>query len=199
MDLKEKEKRRAILSDEEIIDLYWARNESAIEATDHKYRQYLCGIAYNIVHDRLDCEECLNDTYLGTWHRIPPTRPNAFQAFLSRIMRNIAIDRYRKNTAAKKVPSEIVTSLEELDESIAYQDSIEEEIAIRELSRILNDYLAGLTEQEAFVFICRYYYSDKIAKIAELTRVSERTVYRQLNELRKRLKETLDREGYCCE
>ena len=92
------------LPDPEIIELYWARDERAIDETDKKYRQYLHRIAYNIVHDDLDCEECLNDTYLGTWNRIPPTRPNAFQLFLSKIMRNIAIDRYRKNSAKKNIP-----------------------------------------------------------------------------------------------
>ena len=199
MDYREKSNHRAILSDNEIIALYWLRNESAIEATDHKYRRYLCGIAYNIVHDRMDCEECLNDTYLGTWNRIPPTRPTVFQAFLSRLMRNIAVDRYRSNHMGRKIPTEIVASLEELEESVAYHESVEEEMAIRELSRILNSYLEGLSEKDAFVFICRYYYSDKISKIAELMRVSERTVYRILNELRAGLKERLEQEGYGCE
>ena len=74
-----------LLSDEAIIELYWRRDEKAIKETDIKYGKYLYSIAYNIVHDTLDCEECLNDTYLGTWNRIPPARPNAFQIFISKI------------------------------------------------------------------------------------------------------------------
>ena len=96
-----------VLSDEQIIQLYWDRNETAITATDEKYGRYLYTIAYNVLHDRLDCEECLNDTYLGTWNRIPPTRPAAFMVFLSKIMKNIAVDRHRKNTAEKRVPGEL--------------------------------------------------------------------------------------------
>ena len=95
---KEKQSEKT-LPDEAIIELYWQRNEQAIAEPARKYGKYLFTIAYNIVHDRLDCEECVNDTYLGTWNRIPPQRPNVFQVFLSRIMRNIAIDKFRKNTA----------------------------------------------------------------------------------------------------
>ena len=110
-----KEKSCELLSDEQIIDLYFAREERAIKETDHKYGKYLFTIAYNIVQDTLDCEECLNDTYLNTWNRIPPTRPSIFHAFLSKIMRNIAVDRYRHNKAQKRAPSEMLLTLEELD------------------------------------------------------------------------------------
>lgn len=87
-------KERSALPDEAIIDMYWDRNERAIEETDKKYGKYLYTIAYNILHDGLDCEECVNDTYLGTWNRIPPERPNIFQVFLAKIIRNISIDSY---------------------------------------------------------------------------------------------------------
>ena len=160
-------RRESVLADEKIIDLYWERNEQAISETDKKYGKYLFTIAYNIVHDRLDCEECLDDTYLGTWNRIPPTRPNAFQVFLSRIMRNIAIDRFRQNTAAKKIPSELVCSLEELDDCITDGMTVEEEYAAREIARVLNDFLHSLPHRSEFIFMCRYYYSDYVKKIAE--------------------------------
>lgn len=185
----------AVLTDEKIIELYWARNEQAIGETDKKYGKYLFTIAYNIVHDRLDCEECLNDTYLGTWNRIPPTRPSVLQAFLSRIMRNIAIDRFRKNTASKKVPSELMCSLEELDDCIADGMTVEEEYAVREIARVLSDYLRELPDRSEFIFVCRYYFSDYVKKIAEMLKVSEDTVYRELAEMRQGLKERLDKEG----
>ena len=85
------------LSDEKIIALYWERNESAIKATDEKYGTYLFTIAYNILRNDWDCEECINDTYLHTWNRIPPTKPNIFQVFLSKITRDLAVDKYRKS------------------------------------------------------------------------------------------------------
>ena len=193
--MTKKEQAPAQLSDDEIVDLYWARDEKAIDATDKKYGKYLYTIAYNIVHDDMDCEECLNDTYLGTWNRIPPTRPTVFHVFLSKIMRNIAIDRYRQNTAAKRVPSELIVSLDELNDCIADNPSIEEEYAVSEIARVMNAYLESLSEREQLVFVCRYYYSDYIADIARMLRVSESTVRRELEKIRMGLKEDLRKEG----
>ncbi len=183
------------LSDESIVQLYWDRNEQAIKETDRKYGKYLYVIAYNIVHDRLDCEECLNDTYLGTWNKIPPHRPSIFQVFLSRIMRNIAVDRLREKKAAKRVPSEMMVSLEELDECVQGAPTVEEEAAVAELSRVLNDYVCSLNDREQFIFVCRYYYADKIASIARMLQVGEATVYRELASIREGLKNHLEKEG----
>lgn len=185
------------LSDEAIIELYWNRNEQAISETEKKYGRYLYTIAYNIVHDRLDCEECVNDTYLGVWNRIPPTRPNIFCVFLSKVMRNIAIDRFRKNRAAKQIPSEMLVSLDELDECmLCNSPSAEEDYEVREVACILNRFLRELDERREFEFVCRYYYSDGIRHIAQMLQVSENTVYRDLAEIRKSLKEQLKTEGY---
>lgn len=183
------------MSDEAIIELYWERNEKAISETDKKYKKYLYKIAYNIVHNHPDCEECLNDTYLGTWNAIPPTRPNVFQIFLSKIMRNVAVDKCRENTASKRVPSELLLSLDEVGDSISYNESVEEDEAVAAVVRLLNDYLKALDEREQFIFICRYYYCDKISEIANMLKVSERTVFRALSDMRAELKEKLDKEG----
>lgn len=193
------EKGRVLLPDDAIIDLYFARNERAIKETDHKYGKYLLTIAYNIVRDTLDCEECLNDTYLDTWNRIPPTRPTIFHAFLSKIMRNIAVDKYRYNTAAKRVPSEMLISLEELDTCTPDEMSMEEEMAIAELARLLNEYLKGLGDRERLLFVCRYYYADKISEIAKMLKAGERSVYRELAALREGLRVHLEKEGVRCE
>lgn len=184
------------LSDEKIIELYWDRDERAIAETDRKYGKYLYAIAYNIVHDHPDCEECLNDTYLGTWNKIPPARPTAFQSFLSKIMRNIAIDRLRKNTAQKRVPSEMTVSLNELNECMACSSTIEEDRLVRELAVLLNDFLASLPKRRQFVFVCRYYYADSVAKIAEMLGLSEKTIRRDLSQMRNDLKVFLEKEGY---
>ena len=194
--MNEQKTQKKILEDEAIIDLYWSRNERAIEATDDKYRKYLFTISYNILHDRLDCEECLNDTYLGTWNRIPPTRPTAFQIFLSRIMRNISLARYRKNSASKRVPSELTVTLDELDECMVYTESVAEEYLISEISRILSEYLRELPERQEFTFFCRYYCSDCIADIARMLRVSDSTVFRDLTAMRNELKKRLRKVGY---
>lgn len=182
------------LSDESIIDLYWERNEKAISETDRKYGRYLYVIAYNIVHDRLDCEECLNDTYLGTWNSIPPHRPNVFQVFLSRIMRNIAVDKLRESSAKKRVPSEMIVSLDELDDCLASMDG-EEEGLLQDLSRALNSFLKTLNDREQFVFVCRYYYGDKISSIAHMLQLGEATVYRELAAIRTNLKDFMEKEG----
>ncbi len=186
----------AFMADGDIVELYWQRNEKAIEETDRKYGKYLYVVAYNIVHDRLDCEECLNDTYLGTWNRIPPHRPSVFQVFLSRIMRNIAVDKLRANTAHKRVPSEMMVSLDELNDCISSDPPLEEEVAIKELSRVLNDYLRTLNDREQFVFVCRYYYADKVSSIARMLQVGEATVFRELSAIREGLKKHLEKEGF---
>lgn len=184
-----------ILSDGEIIDLYWSRDEDAIKATDVKYGKYLYSIAYNIVYDKLDCEECLNDTYLGTWNRIPPARPNVFNVFLSKIMRNVAVDKFRKRTADKRVPSELVVSLNELDDCMPKEPSEEQMSEIREIAKILNAYIKSLSDIDAFIFICRYYYADKVEKIAGMLKYSPSTVYRELAKMRNGLRECLEKEG----
>ena len=181
-------------TDEEIIDLYWVRNEEAIPETDRKYGRYLYTIAYNIVRDSRDCEECVNDTYLGTWNRIPPTRPNAFQLFITKIMRNIAVDRFRKNSEKKRVPSEMTVSLRELDECIQPSDSVNEEYLLKETVRILNEYIKQLPEKSEFIFVCRYYYSDQISSIAKMIGKSEDAVYRELRQIREGLRLLLEKE-----
>lgn len=185
-----------ILSDEKIVELYFARNESALDATDKKYGKYLFTIAYNILYDRLDCEECINDTYLDTWNTVPPKRPSMLQVFLTKITRGIAIDRYRRTNAAKRIPSELVTSLEELDECIGDSPSAEDEYMVTELARILNEVLRDMDEREQYAFICRYYYFDRVDDIAKTLEVSKSTVLRELERAREMLKRRLVKEGY---
>ena len=182
------------LSDDMIVALYFERNERAIKETDVKYGKYLYTIAYNIVYNQMDCEECLNDTYLSTWNTIPPHKPPVLQVFLSKIMRNTALDKYRAARASKRIPSEMVVSLEEFGDSLP-DTSMEEEMAIRELGRALNGFLKGLDDREQFIFVCRYYYSDKIAVIARMLQISETTVFRELARLREELREHLKKEG----
>lgn len=185
---------RGVLADEAILDLYFDRDEEAIKATDKKYRGYLYTIAYNIVRDRYDCEECLNDTYLGTWNRIPPERPSLFRVFLTRITRNCATDIFRKRNALKRVPTEMLLSLEELDECLPTVPSPEEELYVRELCRVLNDYLHSLDEQDELMFVCRYYYADSVRTIAEMVGMSESAVYRRLSSIRQQLKQLIEKE-----
>lgn len=188
-----------MMADEDIVELYWKRDEKAISNTDKKYGKYLFRIAYNILAQELDCEECVNDTYLNTWNSIPPKRPKLFAAFLARITRNLAVDNYRKQNADKRVPSELTVSLEEFGDSIAYSPSLEEEYLINQISEILNDYLHSLPSKDWVIFVSRYYYSDKISDIAKMLTVSERTVLRELARMRNGLREKLLEGGICIE
>ena len=101
-------------SDDEIIELYWNRDERAISETDIKYRRYLFSIAYNVLYSNEDCEECLNDTYMGAWEAIPPQKPLNLKAFLTTIVRRVAINRYNDGKRQKRVPSNMTSSLEDL-------------------------------------------------------------------------------------
>jgi len=193
--MKEKNPQKALLSDQEIVELYWQREERAITATDDKYGNYLFVIAYNIVHDKMDCEECLNDTYLGTWNSIPPARPKAFQAFISKIMRCAAINKFKARSADRRIPSEMTIALEEMDEFISSNDSIEEERCTEALGKAISEYLDTLDDNSATMFICRYYYADKVDDIARMMKVHRSTVFRGLADMRQGLKEKLIKEG----
>ena len=186
----------SLLPDEQIVEMYWNRNEKAIEETDRKYHRYLYSLAYNVLHDDMDCEECLNDTYLGTWNKIPPSRPKWFQAFVAKIARNLALKKYRDERAQKRVPSEMTVSLDEFNECLAYMPSAEEEYHTRRVSEILTNYLGTLTDRQEYIFICRYYCSDSVQNIADMLTISASTVFRDLGEIRDGLKKALEEAGY---
>lgn len=185
-----------LLADEDIIALYWHRDERAITETDKKYGKYLFTIAYNIVRDSMDCEECLNDTYLSTWNQIPPTKPTVLQIFLSKIMRNTAIDKFRESNAARRIPTELTYSLDELGDCIYNEGSLDNDEFVQKVSGCLNSFLKSLSRRDTVMFICRYYYSDSVKAISQMFKVSERTVLRALSRLRYELKEKLEREVY---
>ena len=185
-----------ILSDEKIVELYFARDEEALNATDKKYGKYLYTVAYNISHDRLDCEECVNDTYLDTWNTVPPKRPTALQIFLTKITRNIAVDKYRKQSALKRVPNEVMVSLDELNDCISTKSSAEDDYLVLELAKIISKALREMDEHEQYAFICRYYYFDRTTDIASMLGVSKSTALRLLESAREILKERLECEGY---
>ena len=184
----------APVSDEAIIALYWNRDEAAIVETDRKYRGYLHTVAWNIVKDEQDCEECLNDTYLKTWNSIPPQRPNCLKAFLTKITRSIAIDRYRRERRQKRIPSECTLSLSELAETLC-GDTPEAEYETALVGKIINEYLRTLSERDMCLFVSRYFCSDSLPAIAERTGMSESEVKKALLRLREGLRERLEKEG----
>ncbi|MBQ1206739.1 MAG: sigma-70 family RNA polymerase sigma factor [Clostridia bacterium] len=184
------------LDDESIIELYWQRDEKAIEETDIKYRKYLFSVAYNLLYERLDCEECLNDTYLGAWNAIPPTRPNALKAFLTVIVRRIAIKRYRRNLKKSNVPSELTVSLSELEDIVVGDEDIASDFDADRLGRVISDFVRSLSERRQFIFVARYYAAEPIDSIANNLKLSRSMINKELAAIRTALKEKLESEGY---
>lgn len=192
MELQGRQDSKMPMNDEKIVDLYWARDEKAIEETDLKYRKYLYTVAYNIVHDRLDSEECLNDTYLGAWHAMPPSRPNVLKAFLTVIARRIAVKRYHGSLRH----SEMTVALAELEDFIKGDGDVDADFDARRLGEVISAFVRTLSPRKQFIFMSRYYTADPIDEIAKDLRVSRSTVNKELFAIRSVLKVKLESEGY---
>lgn len=184
------------LTDEQIIALYFDRKETAIGETERKYGSYLLTIAQNILNNREDSEECANDTYLKVWNAIPPTRPNILRAFLAKITRRIAFDRYDASKRAKRVPSEMLVSLSEFEGVLPYTDSLEERVEVGELSRIISAYLDAVSDRRMYIFLRRFFYVMPIAEIARKLGCSQSTVHKELAAMKQELRQKLRQEGY---
>lgn len=177
-----------IIADEQIIELYWRREEKAIQETDKKYGQFLFRIAYNILHERLDCEECQNDTYLGVWNAIPPTRPTVFPAFITQIMRRIAINRYKEKASKKRIPSELTISMEDVNGTLHGDDSVAVKYEMAEVGKIINNYVRELSDRQRYIFIDRFYLAESVETIATDLSISVPTVYREIDKIKHSLK-----------
>ena len=183
------------MKDHEIVALYFDREEKAIAETDLKYGRYCHAIAWNILYNKEDTEECLNDTWLDTWNAIPPARPFSLKAFVGRITRNNAINRYEKNTAAKRGGRETDLCLEELAECVSGDGGPEQAVDYRHLTACLNQFLKGLKREQRNVFLRRYWYGSSIKEIAGSFGMTESSVKVTLMRLRNRLREELAGEG----
>ena len=186
----------AVKADDEIVALYFERDESAIEHTDRKYGKYLSDFADRILCNRQDSEECRNDVYLALWNSIPPQRPVNLKAYLTRIARNLAIDRYRRKTTGKETVDVYALSLDELYECFRSSGNVEKEVEDRELAAFINRFVASLDKEKRLIFVSRYYLCRPIREIAARIGKSETTVFNQLSSIRERLSEQLRKEGF---
>ena len=182
----------SVYTDEAIVDMYWQRDEDAIALTDGKYGKYLYKLAYNLIHDEDDSRSAVNDTYLGAWTSIPPSRPERLLLYLSKIARRISVDHFRRTRAKKRIRSELVGSLDELSECIA--DEVEG--SSDELAELINEFLGRLEKRARQMFVLRYYYSDSVEEIARAFSVGSSYVYRELSAIRRELADFLRKEGY---
>ena len=180
------------MDDKRIIELYFVRDERAIAETSEKYGKLLYHVAYTILHSDADSEECVDDTYMKTWQTIPPERPTYFSAFLTKITRNLSINRYVQNRArGKMLMTEAV--FDEIEECIPDNSApISEDVAIRDA---LNSFLASLREKPRIIFVKRYFYMMSLSKIANETGTSVSNVKVSLMRTREKLKTHLEKAG----
>ena len=185
------------MDDSQIINLYFARDENAIIETKNKYQNMCYRIAQNILYNREDSEECVNDTWLFTWNNIPPRRPSVFSSFVYKITRNTAIDRYRKRNAQKRVDShmeDIAVEVEKIGNAIS--SDIEDYLKKKELVKLFDFFLGKLSERDRDIFIRRYWYMDPIKKIADRHACGESKIKSILARSRKKLYGLLKEAGY---
>ena len=184
------------MEDNEIMDLYWKRDESAIQETDHKYHGYCFSIADHIIGSHEDAEECVNDTWLNTWNAIPPERPSMFQTWLGKVCRNLSINVYEKMHAQKRGSGETEAAADELAEVLSNGMDSEKELDAVYLKDSINAFLSQEYKQARIFFVQRYWYMLSVKEIAEENHTGESRVKMRLSRTRSRLKDYLREEGY---
>ncbi len=183
------------MRDNDIIELFFARDEAAIAATDKSYGRSLLRLCENITSSRADAEECLNDTYLAAWNRIPPERPERLFAYLARVARNQACKRVRSRARQKRAV-ELVELTDELAEALPSEYDISSELDEKRLAALIDGFIRGLDESTGFVFMRRYFFSDSIKELSKLTGYSQSKLKSMLSRTRKKLRELLTKEGF---
>ena len=183
------------MEDEKIIDLYWERDQVAIVKTEEKYGTYCGSIAGHILSSREDCEECLNDTWLAAWNSMPKARPAILSSFLGAITRNLSLDCYRRQHAAKRGGGQVPYVFEELSDCVSRVEPVHY-LEEQELAESLNRFLRTLPSQKRAIFVRRYWYMDSVAEIAECCGYSESNVKTLLFRLRRNLHVHLQKEGF---
>lgn len=184
------------MEDGKIVELFFARDEQALDAVQKKYGRYCFAVANEILKCAEDAEEVVSDTWLRTWSAIPPQRPMFLRLFLGKIARNLAFTRWRNQNAAKRGGGETVLVLEELSECIPGREAVDEALNAKELATAIQDFLDTLPEREQGIFLRRYFYSEETAAIAGRYGMKDAKVLRILSRTRKKLKDYLTKEGY---
>jgi len=184
------------MTDEQILDLYFVRDEQAVAQTHKKYGGYCFTLANGILCSDQDAEEVVSDTYLQAWNAIPPKRPTAFRLFLAKITRNLAFSRWRSRTAEKRGGGEIELVLDELSQCVAAPGAVEDALNGKELAKTIQFFLDTLPIREQNLFLRRYFFVEDTAAIALRYRMTPAAVNRQLSRTRKKLKQYLNQEGY---
>ena len=184
------------MDDSAIINLFFARSEEAIKEAQKKYCDYCYYIAYGILGNREDAEECVNDTFLSAWETIPPNKPEYLGAYLGKISRNLSIDRVKALSSQKRGAGMVPLDISDLEGVIFQKGSVWDDIDEKVLIGIINSFLAEQKKLYRIVFVQKYWYLLEIQKIAELNGISESKATSILHRLRKKLRKRLEKEGY---
>lgn len=184
------------MEDHEIVDLYFARNESAIAETEIKYGRYCYSIANRILENAGDAEEIVNDTYLKAWNTIPPNRPDSLRAYVGMICSRLSLNRYDMRKAEKRGGAQTALVLEELAECVSDPASEADPGDAMALRDALNRFLASLSAKTRKIFVRRYWYMSPVSEIARDFSMKESTVTVLMLRTRKKLKQFLQKEGF---
>ena len=179
------------MDDKIIIELFFARDEYAISLTKEKYGGYLTSLAFGILGDRQDAAECENETYLCAWNSIPPTNPRSLSAYLSKIIRNLSLNRLRSDR--HRIPLKMTVILDELSEVIP--DSREEIADTIDLRDAMKSFVEGLEPTKRKIFIKRYFYVMGVNEIADDMGMRSGTVKSTLHRMREELRKYLSERG----
>ncbi len=183
------------MEDLEIIGLYFRRNEKAITETAAKYGTFCRNIALNILSNREDAEECVNDTYLQAWNTIPPQKPDKLGAWLGRVIRNIAYNLWKKNHRQRRYTG-MEEILNELEDCIPSPVTVERKMEEQELTKVINAWIASLAKKDRILFVRRYWNGESVDALAKRAGVSAAAIAKRMYRLRLKLKATLEKEGY---
>ncbi len=184
------------MEDEQIVSLYWARDEKAIGETEKKYDRYLTKIAYNILSDYEDSRESVNDTYLAAWDSMPPHRPAVLSTYLGKLTRRISIDIFRGRNRQKRKASEYALSLSELGDCVSGGNTTEEAVNVKLLADAIGIYLRLIAPEARNAFLGRYYYMDPLKEVAAYCGMTESKAKTVLYRTRQGLREYLQKEGF---
>lgn len=184
------------MEDCRIVRLYFDRDRRAISATAERYGGYCTAIAKNILGNRQDAEERVNDAYLRAWNSIPPQKPSSLSAFLGKITRNLALNRYKRETAAKRGGRQSPAVLDEIREIVSGAEDVEGEVNRRELIEAINGFLSKLSPEKRGIFVRRYYYFQDIPAIAAACKMRENSVSVTLSRTRAKLRSYLLERGF---
>lgn len=182
------------MEDREIIALYFGRDQQAIARTAEKYGSFCQRMAENILARREDAEECVNDTYHAAWRTIPPQRPQSLRAFLGRIVRNLAISRWRRDRAKKRYEG-VELLLSELEDCVPSPRQVEQELESRAVTAVIENWLEELPPGDRRIFLRRYWYGEPLQKLAGEQGCAPNALAQRMARLRKSLRLALEAEG----